>query len=981
MSLKSLSLRISTLNKKRLALIGLFGLLAVAFSLTVSWCSSAVQTIRPGDRRDGLLRQSDPLRSQAPRAAENRWMFEGLKGQQITIAAESYEFDIYLLLLDPQSQQISWADNNAGFFNARVRATLPATGLYTVVVCGANADQFGAYSLSLEEGDREVDFDQPAVESFYRQGIEWGERMANDRAIGWMNLGMAQYLRERGSEDEAEQYYAKSVESAISCNFLYGRFAVALDHSRLFTRQRAYNQAVSQLEEALELSRQLKAGAEAETRVLIEFGNLYYSTARPGLATVYFKTATKQAEKSGQPSTLVELYTSVNEYLKLQDKERAIAYAEQAYSLCHGLDPVLELKAIHTLAGTRLFLEADRSQEGLALAEQMRDRARRLGLRDEEIAAITLMSMGKYATNNIDGMIALAGEALELISPTDDNPGPLRIALQLKADGEMARGNYTGAIQLCLKALRNVEDAWAKESIEELRQQLSSQSKTICTQIIKNLYALNARHPSEEYAHQAFDFAERSRGRSLLEQLAMLERSNEVVPDLQVLRRDRELLEKISAVRGQLILLRSSGYPSRDTVYDLQRQRANLIAERMRLQVEIRNSTDNRVYAAELSPLTAEQVQKKLGEYKRNTVILYYQLGIQESFLIALTARKSQFFKLPSRETITRAVTEWFAQVSSQLSKSQPTPEALYNYAQVSHQLYTMLMKPAAGLIQGSDLIIVPSGSLFQLAFDALVVLRPEGPEQSKPYHYVVNDHAITYAPSISVLAEIENRWQLPRQHDRILLAGDPLVPAVGFGGSKDDRAAALDQLPAARQEVREIATLAERNRCAPTVWLGTEASEDKFKEADLSDFRFIHLATHAMSDDYDGEASAITLSSDPAGNNDGILTATEIAQLKLKAELIVLSGCETAAGQEAGAEGVIGLYRAFLVAGARGVCGSLWQVEDSWTQKLMLDFYRRLLAGRQTGSQALRLAKLKLLKSGATPFQWAPFIIVGPAR
>ncbi|HJQ69033.1 MAG TPA: CHAT domain-containing protein [Blastocatellia bacterium] len=960
--------------------MGLCALLVVAFFWTVSW-SSAVKNIRLGDRSEGALRPSDPLRGEAPIAAESRWAFEGSKGQQVTIAAQSYEFDIYLLLLDPQGRQITWADNNGGFFNARVRATLPAAGLYTVVVCGANADQYGSYSLSLDEGDREIDLDQGAAESFYREGIEWGERMASGRAIGWMNLGMAQYLRERGAGDAAEKYYARSAESAISSNFLYGRFAVALDHSRLFTRRRAYNQAVSKLEEALELSRQLKASADAETRVLIEFGNLYYSTARPGLATVYFKTATEQAEKSGQPSTLVELYTSVNEYLKLQDQERAIAYAEKAYSLCHGVDPVLELRAIHTLAGTRLFLEADRSQEGWALAGEMRDRARRLGIRDEEIAATTLMCMGKYATNHIGEMIDLAGEALELISPTDDNPGPLRIALQLKADGEMARGNYTAALQLCLKALRTVEDARAKESIEELRQQLSSQSKTICTQIIMNLYALNARHPSEEYAHQAFHFAERSRGRSLLEQLAMLERSNGVVPDLQVLSRDRELLEKISAVRGQLIMLRSTGYATRDTVYDLQRQRANLLAERMRLQAEIRRSTDNPVYAAELSPLTAEQVQKKLGEYKRKTVILYYQLGIQESFLIALTARRAQFFKLPSRVTITKAVTEWRAQVSSQLSNSQPTPEALYNYAQVSHQLYTMLMKPVAGLIKGSDLIIVPSGSLFQLAFEGLVVRRPDGPQQSRLYRYVVNDHAITYAPSISVLAEIENRRQLPKQLKRMLLAGDPLVEAKDNGASKDDRAALLDQLPAARQEVREIATLAQQHDSAPTVWLGPEASEDKFKKTDLSDFRFIHLATHAMSDNNDGEASAITLYRDPAGTDDGVLTATEIAQLKLNAELIVLSGCETASGQEAGAEGVIGLHRAFLVAGARCVCGSLWQVEDSWTQRLMLDFYRRLLAGGQSESQSLRLAKLKLLRSGATPFQWAPFIIVGSAR
>jgi CHAT domain-containing protein len=978
---KLLSLKASTLNKERLALIiVLCALPVVALSLTMYRRSSAGMAIRPGDRYEGVLRQSDPIRRTAPTAPENRWVFEGQKGQQITIAAESYEFDVYLLLLDPERQQITWADNNAGLFNAWVRATLPATGLYTVVVCGANADQFGTYWLSLEEGAREVDLDQPAVESFYRRGIKWGERTGNRRAISWLNLGMAQYLRERRQWDRAEKYYAESLESARSCDFLYGRYAVALDHSRLFTRRRVYDQAVSQLEQALELSKQLRGGAEAETRVLIEFGNLYYSTARADLARVYFRTATEQAERLRVPSTLVELYTSANELLQLQDKERAIAYAEKAYSLCAGVEPVLELKAIHTLAGTRLFLEPNRSQDGLALAAEMRIRARRLGCRDEEVAATTLMSMGKYVTNHIEEMIDLAGEALELISPADDNPGPLRIALQLQADGEMSRGNYTAALQLCLKALRNVERAWAKESIEELRQELLSQSKTICTQIIKNLYALNARHPSEEYAHQAFDFAERSRSRSLLEQLATVQRSVKVVPDLPVLSRDQELFEKISAVRGQLVMLRSYGYASRDTVYSLQQQRANLIAERMRLQAEIRQSTENRFYAAELSPLTAEQVQKKLTEYKRNTVILYYQLGIQESFLIALTARRAQFFKLPDAETITKAVTEWRAQISSQLSRSQSTPETSYNYARIAHQLYTMLMKPASHLIRGHDLIIVPSGSLFQLAFDALVVTKPESPEQFEQYRYVVEEHTSTYAPSISVLAEIENRWQLPRPRNMMLLAGDPLMNFYDNGASQDNRQTALDQLPAARQEVREIASLAERHHTAPTIWLGAEAREDKFKKTDLSVFRFIHLATHAMSDNYDGEASAITLSTDPAGD-DGILTADEIAQLNLNTDLVVLSGCETAAGQEAGAEGVVGLSRAFLVAGARCVCGSLWQVDDSWTRKLMIDFYKRLLAGGLDESQSLRLAKLKLLRSGATPFQWAPFIMVGLIR
>jgi CHAT domain-containing protein len=968
--------------KKWASTIGLCALVGTALSLAVYWHSNIGGTILFGQRSEGTLGESDPIRSGLPLARKNHWILEGSKGQQITITVESYEFDAYLLLLDPLNHQIAWADNNGGFFNAQIRLALPSTGRYTVVVSGANADQFGTYWLSLEEGDHEADLGRAAAESFYREGIAWGDRMKNPRAISWLNLGMAQYLRERGERDEAEKYYARALEIAEGAGFVYGRWAAALDRCRLFTRRLAYDQAARQLEQALGLSRQLSSRDEAETRVMIEFGNLYYSSARAGLAQVYYRNAAKQAEKYALPSLLVELYTSTNEFLRLEDKERAIEYAEKAYPLSRGLDPVLQLKAIHALAGTYLFLEPHRSQEGLALAAEMRNRARQLGCRDEEIAATNLMSMGMYAAKRIDEMIGLAGEALELTSPTDENPAPRRIALQLLADGQMLKEDYMAALQLCLEALQAVENAWAKETIEELRRELLSQSKAICTQIIAALHALNARQPSQEYARQAFDYAERSRSRSLLEQVMKLQQEAGAVPAPEMLSRDQEILERISAVRGQLVLLGSSGNASRSAIYSLLEQRASLIAERMQLQGEIRGSTETRFYAAQLSPLTAEEAQKMLVRYKPNAVILHYQLGIQESFLIALTARSTRFYKLPDRGTITKAIAEWRAQITGQVKKSGLSPEDQYNYARIAHQLYDMLMKPASHLIEGRDLIIVPSDSLFRLPFESLVVDRPESPAQVKQCRYVVEKHPVTYVPSVSVLSEIENRRQQPRPDKLMLIVGDPFADdSDNDVVAQKNRESSLDQLPAARREVQEIAALAERYHTTPTLWLGPEASENKFKKSDLSVFRYIHLATHGISDRNDGEASALTLSADRDGIDDGILTGGEITQLKLNSDLVVLSGCETAAGQEAGAEGIVSVNRAFLISGARCVCGSLWPVDDSWTQKLMTDFYAGFFAKGLDASQALRMAKLTLLKGGAAPFHWAPFIFVGSSR
>jgi CHAT domain-containing protein len=848
-------------------------------------------------------------------------------------------------------------------------------------VCGTNADQFGTYWVSFHEGDRKSDWTQAAAEAYYSAGKEWGERLKSSRALSWMSLGMGRYFMQRSQWELAEKYYEDSVARAGDNNFVYGQWAAALERGRLFVRRRRYDQAVGEFQSALELSKRLRASEETETPVLIEFGNMYYSTARPDLAKVYFRAATRQAELSGLPTMLVKLYIAQNDSLQSQDKESAIDYAEKAYSLRGGVDSALELEAIHALAGTYVFLQPGKSREGFKLAVEMRDKARRAGWPDQEVAALTLMSMAKYAANNVDEMIDLAGEAFELTNPEDENPNPRRVTLQLQAQGEMLKGNHQAAIQWCLKALQTVEMAWAQEGMEELRRELMSQSRAICTQIIKNLYELNSRNPSPEYARLAFDFAERSRSRSLLEQLLKSEGHKDVLIDPGLLSRDQELWRKMSAVRGQLAQLRASNHASRETLYQLEDQRSGLIADRIRLQAEINDSIGDGFRAAHIAPLTAEQVQRELVEHYPNSVILYYQLGIQESFLIVLTSGGYHFFKLPAWTTISKAVSEWRAQVLAQQNSQQPGQSQAV-YERIAHSLYEILIKPAAHLTQGRDLIIVPSDTLSTLAFEALVVRQGGSSPASRPL-YLVQKHAISYAPSISVLAEIESRPRMTRHGGQILLLGD-------VSGENDVELAlqreplgaqGLDGLPEARREVLKIAQLAEQGGIRPTIWLGSDAREDRFKSADLAAFRFIHIATHSVSDKRDGEASALNLSRDPGGSEDGILTSGEAARLKLNSDLIVLSGCETGIGQEGGAEGTVGFNRTFLLTGARSVCGSLWQVEDTWTERLMTAFYRRLVSGRFDKSNALRLAKLELLNQGANPSQWAAFTLVGTPR
>jgi CHAT domain-containing protein len=975
------------------------GLLIMVGLTTGCHQSSSRQLIHVGERREDVLGESGSIRTAPPRGPERYWLFDGQAGQKLTITAESYECNTFLILADALGRQIAWGDDNGRFFNAWIHTTLPATGRYRVIVGGADADQTGTYWLSLEEGYQEADWSESSVLAYYQRGLKWAEDQNRGRAVCWLNLNLGRYYRERRQWERAEQCYAKSLAAAQSINFLYGQWAAALERGRVLTRRMRFDQAVSQLQKAVELSKKLRAADETAALLSIQFGDLYDYMGKADLAKFHYQNATECAQRSGLPSTRVRLYTSLSAFFRRRDEGKATEYAKQAYALREGVDPVLEVKASHMQAGTLMFLIPGKTEEGLRLAAEARRKVHQLGCLDDEVSILTTMSLAHFKLNNIDETVHLAREAVQLTSLGDEDPTPRRIALQMQAEGEKLRGNHEAALQLCLKAMQTLEGAWAREPIEELREDFLSQLNAICTQIVLNLHALNARHPSSEYARQAFDFVERSRSRSLLNQLASMQGQTRVAQTPRLFDLDHQLLEKISALERELVLVRTQGPTRRDLLFHLQEERSTLMAERMRLQAEIRQAGRNEYHTAQLIPLTAKQAQQDFLANHPNRVILDYQLGIQASFLIILTPRQVRLLKLPDRATISKAINEWWAHISYQLNVGPPSLKALNDYLQSAHRLYDMLVKPAAPFIGGRDLIIVPSDAIYDLAFEALVVDGPGRQGRFKRPHYLVEDHAVTYAPSVSVLAEIEHRPDSARPSREVLLIGDPVFnhrdpeiiptkqgdanrPAAGALNARQQTDTGLARLPATRQEVLEIGHLAEKNHFKPTVWLGLQANEENIKDRPLSSYRFIHLATHAVVDYQDSEFSALILSPSPKpGSEDGILTTREVAELKLNADLVVLSGCETITGQRTQAEGILGLRRAFIIAGARRVCGSLWPVEDTWTKKLMSAFYKGLFGKGLTSPAALQRAKIILLRAGTAPSQWAPFILIGSAR
>ena len=280
-------------------------------------------------------------------------------------------------------------------------------------------------------------------------------------------------------------------------------------------------------------------------------------------------------------------------------------------------------------------------------------------------------------------------------------------------------------------------------------------------------------------------------------------------------------------------------------------------------------------------------------------------------------------------------------------------------------QLHQLLIEPIADLLpkdENARVVFIPHRELFAVPFPAL---------QDREEKYLIEKHTMLTAPSIEVLGLThQKRKNLPKSAQTALVVGNPTMPKVPPAPGETPQE--LSPLKGAEKEAKYIAS---QLKAQPL--LGKEATEAIVKRQ-MPSARYIHLATHGLFDPkrIPGIGSAIALA--PSNGEDGLLTAEEIFDMKLSAELVVVSACETGVGHIK-SEGVIGLSRSLVAAGVPSVMVSLWSIPDDKTTELMTEFYRNL---NSTGdkAQALRQAMLTMIPKSGNPKDWAAFTLIGEA-
>ena len=387
-------------------------------------------------------------------------------------------------------------------------------------------------------------------------------------------------------------------------------------------------------------------------------------------------------------------------------------------------------------------------------------------------------------------------------------------------------------------------------------------------------------------------------------------------------------------------------------------------------------------------PISLAAARERLDD---QTVVLAYSLNEQESFLFVLGRHVFAVHKLP-KETI---INDSALRLIQTLADKQQLWRN--NYWQTARTLYRQLIGPAEKQLAGkTQLIIVGDGILQRLPFEALlkVTTAKQAPAAPNEWPYLIKDFAISYAPSVSLWANLRIKAQQQATAGRkdFIAFGDPRYVAnhADLPASLSRAANATGQfkpLGYSNTEVKKIAALFAPERVR--LFLGVAANEANVKVAEqLSPYRFVHFSVHATMNETEPRFSGLLLSSPtaPDGREDGVLTANEIFNLHLNADLVALPACETGLGKEVRGEGLMGLMRAFIYAGTPSVLVSLWKVDDAASADLMARFYEYLLKGKEqqgrsiklNKAQALRQAQLAAIQQGSVPYFWAPFVLVG---
>jgi CHAT domain-containing protein len=545
---------------------------------------------------------------------------------------------------------------------------------------------------------------------------------------------------------------------------------------------------------------------------------------------------------------------------------------------------------------------------------------------------------------------------------------------------EMKTGNYEAAESHLRKSIEVTENMRRMSTSRDLTAAFSATVHDRYEQYIQCLMR-NHRDPgSERRVIEAFETSESARARSLAELLRVNDTNLLSNVDSELSKQERSLRQSLRMKEDERVALLRKTYEKS--------QLEKLDGELERLNAEYKNvlAIINQRYPA-FEQLTQprgwnlSRIQREVID-DDDTVLLEFMLGPEKSHLWAITRSAITSYELPSQTEIGDAVKKVY-----ELLSEKPTPEATNNLNQATKELAQKILSPVADQIQKGQIIIAADGVLNYIPFQILPVS-----ESAEP---LVVQHEVINVPSASILGELRREASRRGVREKVLAAfGNPVFAqkqnqqltassrSFELTGESFDPSSIGPLFYSGREiaNLRDVAS--EEKTLAATQY---EANRDHLLRTDLTQFAILHVATHGYLDPKRPENSGLLLSTiNREGQTlNGFVGLQDVYSLRAPVDLVVLSACQTGLGKDIRGEGLIGLTRGFMYAGATSVVASLWKVEDEATAELMKRFYTEMLKNGKTPAEALRLAQNSIRQEPqwSAPHYWAGFTLQGEYR
>ena len=816
-------------------------------------------------------------------------------------------------------------------------------------------NDFSAFLYSLISYTYNVQGNYQKAIKFQRKIITIWQAKNNSKNLARAYLGLSIYYGDSGAHEKSLTYAHKSL--SIFKN-LHDSINIANSlHNISMTQvaQKSYKKALKYAIESFELRKLIHpANHQNIDNSHQVIGLIYTNLGNQEKALHYFTRSLNYRIKkynTNHPLVASSYVNIANAYRKQNKNDSTLKYYRKAIQVKKDLNQIKDLMFLNNSIA-KLYQNTINYKEALSNYQK--------ALYYNSKKAIDTTNFNQNPKKYINARFflqSLKGKASVLQSMGDAKS--LKIALE--------------TYQLCDEVIQKLRQQYVnyqdKLTLANLSAEIYEQAVIACHQMIQKQPAQEAR-----YTQLAFQFSERNKASILRETLQEANAKFDLPENL--LEQERDLKINLAYYEKQLANAQTAKKNKKDSakivrfqnkLFDLNRER-----EQMTQMLEKRYPKYYQVkYNTQLANLAT--IKKHLPN---KALLIEYFTTAQKSFAFVVSETQCKMIALKGGKNTRKIIRKY--------RRSLKTRKPVSYFAPASYAAYQALVKPLEAYLQGKEqLIVVADDVLLGIPFEALISQKaPEMTSSFDKLSFLVKQFRFSYHYSANLM--VQPMLKGKKTQKSAFLGFAPVFTQSAEGKTRDD---SIDQrpksLPYTEKEIDKIMEVFKLNGLVSTrAVLHKKATEAAFKQAGKN-FRFVHLATHSITNAKRPELAYIQFEPTPKQKenfNEGRLYANEIYALNLNADLVVLSSCESGSGKIERGEGMMGLNRGFLYAGARNVIYSLWKVNDRPTSEFMISFYKNLIQQKYSFHKALQQTKLQYLKKHPRkrPHDWAGFLIIG---